>query len=90
MNINKYLFIALIFASTNIVSFYGGSDYTPSYQGRAGAGYITPSRFAPLGYSNGGWDSKDENSCNQNCREYKPRTTNVKKYPDVRPIIRQR
>lgn len=73
-----YCFISLI--PINAFSWYGGSEYMPSYEGRAGAGYITPSRFAPIGYTkNTGWDSSDE-SCYQTVSENR-RTSSARVVP---------
>ncbi len=57
----NWLMVALFTVATPAIAWYGGSSYTPSYEGRAGAGYITPSRFAPRAYNkNTGWNSTDK------------------------------
>lgn len=67
MKIVRYVLVFSLLLVTNCAfcwwwggTGYSGYGYTPSYQGGGGGGYITPSRFAPIGYTkNTGWDSGD-------------------------------
>lgn len=80
MKLINYVCFGILVISTQAFCFYRGSEYMPPYEGRAGATYITPSRFGPVGYTkNTGWDSGNNQSCYAN--SYKNRNMPVRTMP---------